>query len=90
MACDAKESTPGYLAICLIIISGRYTGSTGTVDSGVFQGTVDCPNEDVPGYHVVIDWTVGPDQSDLIIITSGADSFLSKNPRRDGTSPITP
>ena len=37
------------------IVSGQYTGATGTVDSRVFQRTVDYPDEYGPGYHVVLD-----------------------------------
>ena len=37
------------------IISGRYAGRRGVVDSAVFQTTVDWPEEFAPGYHVVLD-----------------------------------
>ena len=37
------------------IISGRHEGATGVVESGVFQGTVDYPDEFAPAYHVVLD-----------------------------------
>ena len=37
------------------IISGRYRGSHGVVDSAVFQRTVDYPEEYSAGYHVVLD-----------------------------------
>jgi hypothetical protein len=37
------------------IVSGRYRGCTGLVDSAVFQRTVDCSDEYRPGYHVVLD-----------------------------------
>ena len=37
------------------IVSGRYMGCTGFVDSSVFQRTVDWPDEYEPGYHVVLD-----------------------------------
>ena len=37
------------------IISGRYKGYTGVVDSAVFQRTVDAPDEYAPGYHIVLD-----------------------------------
>ena len=37
------------------IVSGRYEGCTGVVDSAVFQRTVDYPDEYAPGYHVVLD-----------------------------------
>ena len=34
---------------------GRYKGATGTVDSAVFQRTVDYPDNYAPGYHVILD-----------------------------------
>ena len=37
------------------IISGRYHGSQGVVDSAVFQRTVDYPEEYSAGYHVILD-----------------------------------
>ena len=37
------------------IVSGRYKGHTGLVDSAVFQRTVDFPDEMAPGYHVALD-----------------------------------
>ena len=37
------------------IISGRYQGSQGVVDSAVFQRTVDYPDEYSAGYHVILD-----------------------------------
>ena len=37
------------------IVSGRYKGRTGVVDSAVFQRTVDFLDEYGPGYHVVLD-----------------------------------
>ena len=37
------------------IVSGKYAGATGTVDSKVFQYSVDCPEELGPSYHVVLD-----------------------------------
>ena len=37
------------------IISGRYKGIKGVVDSAVFQRTIDVPDEYVPGYHVILD-----------------------------------
>ena len=36
------------------IVSGRYQGHTGLVDSAVFQRTVDRPDRYDAGYHVVI------------------------------------
>ena len=43
------------LGAVVTIISGRYKGSTGVVDSAVFQRTVDWPDEYSPGYHVALD-----------------------------------
>ena len=37
------------------IISGKHTGATGTVDSKVFQYSVDYPEELGSAYHVVLD-----------------------------------
>jgi len=37
------------------ITNGSYQGRAGTVDSAVFQRTVDQPDEYAPGYHVVLD-----------------------------------
>ena len=37
------------------IVSGRYKGSTGAIDSAVFQRTVDYPDEFAAGYHVILD-----------------------------------
>ena len=37
------------------IISGKYAGATGTVDSKVFQYSVDYPKELGASYHVVLD-----------------------------------
>ena len=39
----------------VIIATGSYQGCTGTVDSAVFQRTVDQLVEYAPGYHVVLD-----------------------------------
>jgi hypothetical protein len=36
------------------IVSGRYAGLPGTVDSAVFQRTIDYPDAFSPGYHVII------------------------------------
>jgi hypothetical protein len=38
-----------------VILSGRYEGRLGAVDSAVFQRTVDFPDEFAPGYHVVLE-----------------------------------
>ncbi len=37
----------------VVIVSGRYEGHRGVVDSAVFQRTVDYPDEFAAGYHVV-------------------------------------
>ena len=37
------------------IVSGKYAGATGTVDSKVFQNSADYPEELVASYHVVLD-----------------------------------
>lgn len=37
------------------MISGKYVGATGTVDSKVFQYSVDYPEELGASYHVVLD-----------------------------------
>ena len=37
------------------IISGKHKGASGTVDSKVFQRSVDLPDEHTPSYHVVLD-----------------------------------
>jgi len=37
------------------IISGKHKGATGTIDSRVFQRSVDLPDEYTPCYHVVLD-----------------------------------
>jgi len=34
---------------------GRYAGAMGIVDSAVFQQTVDYPDNQHPGYHVVLE-----------------------------------
>ena len=39
----------------VIIISGRYEGHRGTVESNVYQKTVDYPEEWANGYHVMLD-----------------------------------
>ena len=39
----------------VVITTGSYQGCIGTVDSAVFQRTVDHPDEHAPGYHVVLD-----------------------------------
>ena len=39
----------------VVIVSGRYKGHQGAVDSAVFQRTVDYPDEFAPGYHVVLE-----------------------------------
>ena len=37
------------------ITSGKYAGHTGTVESNVYQRTVDYPDEFANGYHVMLD-----------------------------------
>ena len=37
------------------ITSGRYAGHRGTVESNVYQKTVDYPDEWANGYHVMLD-----------------------------------
>ena len=39
----------------VVIVSGRYKGHQGVVDSAVFQRTIDYPDEIAPGYHVVLE-----------------------------------
>ena len=51
------------------IVSGRYKGCTGLVDSAVFQRTVDYPEEYSPGYHVILD--TGP------VVTVRSDQLRS-------------
>jgi len=51
------------------IVSGRYKGHTGVVDSAVFQRTVDFPDEYAPGYHVVLE--TGP------VVTVRGDQVLT-------------
>ena len=36
------------------VVSGRYKGHSGVVDSAVFQRSVDYPDDQHPGYHVVL------------------------------------
>ncbi len=35
----------------VVIVSGRYEGHQGVVDSAVFQRTIDYPDEFAPGYY---------------------------------------
>ena len=37
------------------IITGKYAGHRGTIESNVYQRTVDYPDEWANGYHVVLD-----------------------------------
>ena len=37
------------------ITSGKYAGNTGTVESNVFQRTVDYPDEWANGLHIMLD-----------------------------------
>jgi ribosomal protein L24 len=38
----------------VFIVSGRYAGVTGVVESAIFQRTVDYPEEYAPGYHILL------------------------------------
>ena len=38
-----------------MITTGKYAGQRGTVDSNVFQKTVDDPDELANGFHVMLD-----------------------------------
>ncbi len=40
------------------ITTGKYAGHTGTVESNVYQRTVDYPNEWFNGHHVMLDTEV--------------------------------
>ncbi len=37
------------------ITAGKYAGRTGTIESNVYQRTVDYPDEWANGYHVMLD-----------------------------------
>ncbi len=37
------------------ITTGKYTGRTGTIESNVYQRTVDYPDEWANGHHVMLD-----------------------------------
>ena len=37
------------------IITGKHAGHSGTVESNIYQRTVDCPDEFNSGYHVMLD-----------------------------------
>ena len=37
------------------IISGKYAGHTGTVESNVYQRTADYPDELANGFHIMLD-----------------------------------
>lgn len=39
----------------VVIVSGSLKGAKGTVESAVFQPTVDCPEDYSAGYHVVVE-----------------------------------
>ncbi len=39
----------------VVIISGHFAGSSGVVDSAVFQRPFDNPSEYVSGYHVILE-----------------------------------
>jgi len=54
--CSSVSSTSSSTgAICNVITSGKYAGHFGTVESNVYQRTVDYPDEFNSGYHVVVD-----------------------------------
>ena len=55
------------------IVSGRYAGLPGTVDSAVFQRTIDYPDAFSPGYHVIID--------DDLVVTLRRDQVRALNRR---------
>ena len=40
------------------ITTGKYAGRTGTIESNVYQKTVDYPDEWSNGYHVMLDTEV--------------------------------
>ncbi len=54
------------------ITNGKYAGHTGTVESNVFQRTVDYPDEWANGHHVMLDTeefvTVRHDQVKALLI----------------------
>ena len=56
----------------MTITSGKYVGQTGTVDSNVFQRTVDYPDDLSNGYHVMLDTeelvTVRWDQGETLAV----------------------
>ena len=39
----------------VIIITGKYAGHTGTIESNVYQRTADYTDEFANGYHVMLD-----------------------------------
>ena len=39
----------------VIITTGKYDGQTGTIESNVYQKTVDYPGEWANGFHVMLD-----------------------------------
>ena len=39
----------------MTITTGKYAGRTGTVESNVFQRTVDYPDEQAERFHVILD-----------------------------------
>lgn len=40
------------------ITTGKYAGRTGTIDSNVYQRTMDCTDEYHNGHHVMLDTEV--------------------------------
>ena len=55
------------------IISGRYAGFRGAVDSAIFQRTIDYPDAFSPGYHVII--------NDDLVVTLRWDQVRALNRR---------
>ena len=54
------------------IIAGKYAGHTGSVESNVYQRTVDHPDELANGHHIMLDTselvTVRHDQVETIVV----------------------
>ena len=64
------------------ITSGKYVGRRGTIESNVYQKTVDYPDEWANGYHVMLDGeelvTVRWDQVEALGNGNGKESRLIK------------
>ena len=68
----------------VMIVSGSHKGATGTVESLVFQRTVDHPDESAAGYHVVLE--------DVRIVTVRWDQVATRsypNPLKNASQPGT-